>query len=159
VLFRASTDITIGDGKKALFWQDNWLQGKAPRDIAPLLYKLAHFKNRKVEKALQNKNWVQGVRRISTREELIQFVELWSMLRNVSLNPAVRDEIKWKWTRNGEYTVASTYKIQLQGSHVLFQIGSLWKGRVEPSKSAASGKAEWNHPNRQPLERQSGTKG
>jgi hypothetical protein len=75
-LFRASTLITLGNGKKALFWQDNWLQGKAPSNIAPLLYNLAHFKNRTVEKELQNNKWIQGVRCILTRDELLQFVEL-----------------------------------------------------------------------------------
>jgi hypothetical protein len=98
----------------------------------PLLYNLSHFKNRKVEKELHNSNWIQGVQRISTREELNQFVELWSMLRSVALNPETRDEIIWKWTPNGECTTASAYKIQFQGSHTPFQIGSLSKARVEP---------------------------
>jgi hypothetical protein len=93
---------------------------------------LAHFKNRKVEKELHNSKWIQGVWCISTREELSQFMELWSMLRNVALNLESRDEIKWKWTLNGEYTTTSAYKIQFQGSHTPFQIDSLWKARVEP---------------------------
>jgi hypothetical protein len=38
--------------------------------MAPHLFKLAHFKNRMVKKELNNKNWNQAVRRISTAEEL-----------------------------------------------------------------------------------------
>ena len=38
-LFRASTIVTVGNGKTAKFWEASWLQGKAPRDIAPRLYK------------------------------------------------------------------------------------------------------------------------
>jgi hypothetical protein len=34
-LFRASTVVTIGNGLKAEFWNSSWLQGMAPRDIAP----------------------------------------------------------------------------------------------------------------------------
>jgi hypothetical protein len=124
-------EFTLGNGKKTLFWQDNWLHDKVPRDIAPLLYNLAHFKNRTVEKELQNNKWIQGVRCISTREELLQFIELWSFIRNVSLNLAVRDQIQWKWTPNAEYTTASAYKIQFQGSHTPFHIGNLWKAKVE----------------------------
>jgi hypothetical protein len=72
------------------------------------------------------------VRRISTREQLLQFVNLWTMLRHVCLNPLAKDGIRWKWTLNGEYTAASAYKIQFQGSHAPFQVGKLWKARVEP---------------------------
>jgi hypothetical protein len=93
---------------------------------------LAHFKKRTVKKELQNSNWIQAVRRIATREELLQFVDLWSMLRNITLNPRVKDEIKWKWMPNSEYSVASMYKIQFQGSHVACQVGRLWKARGEP---------------------------
>jgi hypothetical protein len=75
-LFQPSIVISIGNGKNAPFWHDNWLQGKASKDIAPLLYKLAHFKKRTIEKELQNSNWIQAVRRIATRDELQQFVEL-----------------------------------------------------------------------------------
>jgi hypothetical protein len=131
-LFRASTLITLDNGKNALLWQDNWLHGKASKDIAPLLYNLAHFKNRTVEKELQNNKWIQGVRRISTRDELLQFIELWSLIRNVSLDSAVRDQIQRKWTPNVEYTTTSAYKIQFQGSHAPFQIVNLWNAKVEP---------------------------
>jgi hypothetical protein len=49
-LFQASTSIKLGNRKKTLFWQDRWLQGEAPKDIAPKLYKLTYFKKRMVEK-------------------------------------------------------------------------------------------------------------
>jgi hypothetical protein len=65
-------------------------------------------------------------------EELLQFVNQWSLIRNVKLNPHLMDEIRWKWTSNGECTTASAYKIQFQGSHAPFQVGRLWKASVEP---------------------------
>jgi hypothetical protein len=58
------------------------------------------------------------------------------MLRNITLSPGVNDEIKWKWTSNDEYSAASAYKIQFQGSHTPFQIGKLWKARVESGPSS-----------------------
>jgi mannosylglycoprotein endo-beta-mannosidase len=38
-LFRASTEVTIGNGSRASFWDSTWLDGRAPRDIAPNLFK------------------------------------------------------------------------------------------------------------------------
>jgi hypothetical protein len=42
--FQASTCIQVENGKKSMFWHDRWLQGLAPKDIAPNLFCLAHFK-------------------------------------------------------------------------------------------------------------------
>jgi hypothetical protein len=70
--------------------------------------------------------------RITTRDELLQSVELWTMIRNITLSPRVKYEIKWRWTQNDKYSTVSAYKIQFQGSHTPFQVGNLWKSRVEP---------------------------
>lgn len=44
-LFKACTSVTVGDGNRTRFWKDSWLDGQAPRDIAPLCYALAWRKN------------------------------------------------------------------------------------------------------------------
>jgi hypothetical protein len=51
-LFNASTIVNIGNGKMADFWGSNWIEGRAPRTIAPSLYKKARRKNVTVFKAL-----------------------------------------------------------------------------------------------------------
>jgi hypothetical protein len=117
-LFQASTEIKIGDGVKALFWHDRWLEGgNAPKDLAPHLFKLAHLKNRTVTKELKNNNWIQAVHRISTTEELLEFINLWMKIKSMNFNQGGKDEIIWKWTPNGEYTARSAYRIQFDGSH------------------------------------------
>ena len=47
-LFRACTRVQLGNGGTAQFWESSWLDGRAPRDIALLLYKLAWRKKLKV---------------------------------------------------------------------------------------------------------------
>lgn len=51
-LFRVCTTVWLGKGSKAQFWESSWLDGKAPRDIAPRLYKLAWRKKLKVREQL-----------------------------------------------------------------------------------------------------------
>jgi len=40
-IFFYSTTITVGNGKGSLFWEIRWLQGVAPKDLAPNLYNQA----------------------------------------------------------------------------------------------------------------------
>jgi hypothetical protein len=72
------------------------------------------------------------VRRISTAEELLEFINLWMKIKSVNFNQSGKDEIIWKWIPNGEYTMRSAYMIQFYGSHPSFQVGNLWKVRAEP---------------------------
>jgi len=53
-LFRACTRVQLGNGGTAQFWESSWLDGRAPRDIALLLYKLAWRKKLKVRDQLVN---------------------------------------------------------------------------------------------------------
>ena len=37
-MFAACTHIQLGNGKKTDFWHTGWIQGRCPKDIAPLLF-------------------------------------------------------------------------------------------------------------------------
>jgi hypothetical protein len=87
------------------------MDGVAPVCIAPNLFKKVHFKGRSVAKELQNNNWMSTACHISTRHELLEFVKLWSLLKNVRLRSQNKDTIIWKWEQSGEYLTTSAYKI------------------------------------------------
>jgi len=65
-VFRVSTVVTVDNGAVAKFWHCSWLQGRAPIDIAPTLYKLAWRKQGTVQQELQNNNWTHGLWRMTT---------------------------------------------------------------------------------------------
>jgi hypothetical protein len=73
-LFAACTKISIGNGHLAKFWKDRWLNGEAPAELAPLLFRLAKGKSLSVADALSNGCWLRGLSRISSEEELHQFL-------------------------------------------------------------------------------------
>jgi hypothetical protein len=118
-LFRASTVVTVGSGERARFWDASWLDGRAPRDIAPNLYKLAWRKNNTVKENLQNQNWTRGLWRMASTEEIAEFVLLWGLLQDVQLNDQP-DAIRWRWTVDGVYTAKSAYDIQFKGTYCSF---------------------------------------
>jgi hypothetical protein len=37
-IFFAATTITLGNGKKTPFWFAPWLNGRAPKDVAPKIF-------------------------------------------------------------------------------------------------------------------------
>lgn len=57
-LFKKATRINLGDGSKANFWTSARLQGHAPKDIAPTLYKVSKKKSSAVRNALLNNTWI-----------------------------------------------------------------------------------------------------
>ena len=49
ILFNISTKVTVANGAKARFWHNNWLEGKAPKFLAPHLFELVRRKNKSVQ--------------------------------------------------------------------------------------------------------------
>ena len=118
-LFRASTVVTIGDGKRASFWQSSWLHGQAPMDLFPGLFKLAWRKNKTVKEEVHNQNWIRGLWRMETVTEMADFIKLWDAVQEVQLCDQP-DQITWKWTTHVEYTAKSAYNAQFMGSYSHF---------------------------------------
>lgn len=129
-LFRASTIVKVGNGQRARFWESPWLEGQAPRDIAPNLFKLAWRKNLTVEEELQNLNWTRGLWNMSSATEIAELVILWGELDRVQLTNE-EDVLLWKWTRDGHYTVKSAYDIQFAGTYPVCNTRPIWEARVE----------------------------
>jgi hypothetical protein len=94
-LFAAATRVNIGNGEKALFWEAPWLNGRRPKDIAPLIYKRSKRKNCTVYKALDDGFWVTQVNTQDglSMDHIVQFANLWEMLQPIHLEPNTPDSI------------------------------------------------------------------
>lgn len=130
-LFFASTTIQVGDGRCTPFWEARWLNGQAPKELAPNLYKHAHFKHKTVVKELHNFNWIRNLKEISTDDEMDEFVLLFTALQEITFTNA-KDQIKWRWTGNGEYSASSAYEIQFVGCTAPIPATALWSSKTEP---------------------------
>ena len=47
---------------------------------------------------------------------LTQFLEIHDKIANVTVQPGIDDEVRWKWTANGQYSAVSAYEMQFEGS-------------------------------------------
>jgi hypothetical protein len=93
-LFRVSTIVTVGDGAKASYWQSSWMDGRAPMDLFPDLFRLAWRKNKTIREELENHNWTRGLWRMHSVEEMASFVQLWDLVQDVQLSD-MPDSITW----------------------------------------------------------------
>jgi hypothetical protein len=88
LLFSASTIVTAGDGKTSKFWHDSWLNGMAPRNLAPNLFELVSRKNKSVACEFNGENWIRSLRnKITSSVQIEEFVSLWIRLHEFHLQP------------------------------------------------------------------------
>jgi hypothetical protein len=106
LLFARCTTISLGNGRKADFWNSAWLFGQRPKDFAPLLYNFTRRKKCPVAEALRDSTWIRDLnyRTGFTTSLLLQFVVLWNLVAPIELNAHLEDTISWNLTRHGEYT-------------------------------------------------------
>jgi hypothetical protein len=71
-LFFSSTKVLVGDGRNTPFWEARWLNGAAPKDLAPNLYATARFK-RTVQKELHSLNWIRNLGQVNSPALLEEF--------------------------------------------------------------------------------------
>jgi hypothetical protein len=130
-LFNASTVVTVGNGKKASFWTSSWLNGSTAKAIAPSLYRKSKRKKFTVYQGLRNRKWIDHIYPPASPQEVHEFVNLWEAIGTVTINDTVEDEIRWRWTEDGEYSTKSAYLAQFEGRFTQIKITPIWKAHAE----------------------------
>jgi hypothetical protein len=133
-LFYASTTISIGNGKIAPFWDSPWLNGRKPKDIAPLIFGVSSRKKWNVEQATRNNAWISKIKLEGnfTLTHLTEFISLWRELNEVTLREDVEDDIAWNLTSNGIYSTTSAYKAQFFGATSTIMNKLVWRVWAPP---------------------------
>lgn len=116
-IFRASTSWSVGNGWTCRFWMDPWIDGKAISDLAPSLLPLVPRHRRKctVADELNGRSWVVDLHGALTPGEMVEYVQLWRLLRPISLSSPL-DHPSWRWTTDAKYSARSCYRALFVGS-------------------------------------------
>jgi hypothetical protein len=78
----------VGNGKNTSFWECKCLQGAAPKDMAPGLFRETRFKHRSVFQELKNNSWIRSLGQRSTPVLMEEFVTMYlalTMIQNDSI--------------------------------------------------------------------------
>jgi hypothetical protein len=102
----------------------------SPKDLAPNLYNIAHFKSRNVHVELRNNNWIKNLQNIDSTPLLEEFTLLFMALASVELTDK-KGEITWTWTVDGMYSVALAYEYQFMGVVPHFPAKQIWQAKTE----------------------------
>jgi hypothetical protein len=105
-LFVVATKVTIGNWKRALFWESSWLDGMRQKDIAPFIFDISKKRKCLVSKAMENEFWISQIYTYGglTVEHIAQFTKLWEMAQNVQMDNDMTDKITWKFCNDGSYS-------------------------------------------------------
>jgi hypothetical protein len=116
-LFVAATTITVGNGKTARFWSSKWPEDQTPQQIAPDIFMASGRKNRSVNDAITENNWIRDIEisHITKASHLQQYVRLWKMIRDMRPLNENQDNIRWNLTTDGQYSAKSAYRLQFLG--------------------------------------------
>ncbi|CAL5027772.1 unnamed protein product [Urochloa decumbens] len=124
-----------GNGDRALFWTDNWVDGKPICDLAPTLVTLVapiRKKTRTVSQALAlvgngTPRWVRDITGGLSVGAVIEYLHFWEWLRHTQLTPGVEDMVRWRWTSSGQFTVQSAYQALQLGRTAFHGADRIWK--------------------------------
>lgn len=133
-LFFASTTMQVGDGCKALFWEDRWLNGRSIGEVAPLLYACIPKRRRKlrtVADGLQVHAWARDIHGTLGLHEIGQYLLIWQAIEGMQLHDAP-DQLLWKWMASGNYSASSAYLATFQGSTLCPAWKHIWKAWAPP---------------------------
>jgi len=116
--FAMAITTEVGDGTCTLFWEDRWMHGQRIIDVAPRLHSLVAkktIKKRTVAEALTEHLWISDIRGASSIGELVEYLDLWDLLTDFSLQPKMEDVHMWRLSPSGQYSAKSAYEHLFQG--------------------------------------------
>lgn len=115
-LFNVVVRFNLGDGRKISFWHDPWLEGASLASSAPALFKQCTKRNLTVDQAIQDNKWIRHLKRELPLDAINQLLWLCDKIANINLQAGTPDTVTWKFTSDGNYSAASAYAIQFEGS-------------------------------------------
>jgi hypothetical protein len=116
--FLAATDVVLGDGRTAIFWLDHWLpDGRSVLEVAPNILARVPRRHRCREAvAIHNHAWVRDIAPPFTVPILIEYLQLWDIVRNVHLSENSPNVLRWKWSADMSYSSAFAYQTLFVGA-------------------------------------------
>lgn len=133
-MLAASLSVQVGDGASTKLWTDNWAPVGPLCCFGPAVFAatLCSGRRRSLRDALLDNRWAMDITGALTTQVICEYLQVWALLRDVSLVSGQQDRFIWKWSASGTYSVASTYRAFLAGSTRMHGTKELWRTKAPP---------------------------
>jgi hypothetical protein len=131
-IFDAATCYVLGNGERARFWSDRWLDGSSVAEIAPNVAKMVSRRRItacSVREGLAGQ-WLRDCGPDMDEAALPEFFMLWQRLANVQLVPEREDVLLWRWSTDGIYSAQSAYRAFFAGQVRAPISEEIWRSRA-----------------------------
>lgn len=131
--FQASLAVRLGDGRRALFWTDPWLEGRSIEQLAPNLAQAVTTRvtrSRTVADALSNRRWMRDITGPLTIPVLMEYVRIRVLTDRIVLHADEPDAFGWRWSPSGTFSSSSAYNAFFHGQTTLLGAKQLWRSRA-----------------------------
>lgn len=125
-LIAAFTFVTVGNQKKAFFWEDMCAIESNLKTIFPTLYWVALGMTFSIEKFISKYNIEENFRLPLPRQAIVEMSKLKLQLMNIILSEESDIRI-WKWLPRNTFTVSSYYKFLKHGVSTSHFGKIIWK--------------------------------
>jgi hypothetical protein len=131
-IFYVATTITLVNGSNTHFGMRG--NGRNPIEIASKIYETSKRKKWSVYQDLHEEAWIGRINldKSFTKDHLSQFVVLCILISNMHLDDNADDDISRKLMKNGQYSTAWVYKLQLLGTISSYMHKIIWKACTPP---------------------------
>lgn len=132
-IYRVATCWQVGDGMRARFWEDRWLDGFRVQELAPTVYEMVRPSikaERTVSQAMTDLTWATDVGPELSAQALDEYLTLWDHLAHVRLNHEAMDSVTWAWEKSGEFSARSAYQAKFMGREIIPTADFTWKSRA-----------------------------
>lgn len=142
-LFLGSLSFSLGNGLRAKFWVDPWVEGKCRlMDRCLSLFELSLQKKESVGTLWdgESESWVFRWGREFNPNEFIEFLDLWQCIHRYRVRVNVKDSWRWHGSSKGKFTTKEMYDVIVEaepGEDVnVFPWKKLW-WKAAPAKVSA----------------------
>lgn len=116
-----NTSIKVGNGRKTLFWSDNWLGHGPLKELFPNFFSIATSPTSTLDNAWGQQGWNVTFRRALNDWELQKVVDFFNILEQFQGLGETEDKLCWNLCRSGNFTVKSAYTLVAASNQQLEQ--------------------------------------
>lgn len=132
VSFLGNTSFNVNNGRKVLFWDDDWLGNGCLKQLFPDIYLLNQQQQATIQEVWNNNGWNLTFRRMMNDWEIDRSAEFYGTIQHFGGLEVGEDTLRWTSDSKGNFTANSAYKnmIHMESQLSFLPWKLIWKVKI-----------------------------